>query len=139
VLYLSRFRPDPARSAEWLACLWQGPVPDDFRLRAYMYVDTTPREMVVWWEGDADARGWLDRVFGPFGQLTTEVVTENTPGLGACLERDLEKFGALLRGRGSDEAEISRQLDVRRRGLHAESQEAAMQAGREWAAEQAQT
>jgi hypothetical protein len=137
VLYLSRFRPDPARSAEWLACLWQGPVPEDLQLRAYLYVDSgSGREMVIWWEGEAEARAWLDRVFTPFGELRTEVVTENTPGLGACLERDLDKFAAVLRSRGSGEQEIDRQLDVRRRGMHAESQEAAARAGREWAAEQ---
>jgi hypothetical protein len=139
VLFLSRFCPDPPRSAEWLACLWQGPVPDDFRLRAYLYVDSTPREMVVWWEGEAEARAWLDRVFGPFGDLRTEVVTENTPGLAACLERDLDKFGGVLRSRGTGEEELARQLDVRRRGLHAESQEAAARAGREWAEEQPRT
>jgi len=120
-----------------LACLWQGPVPQDLHLRAYLYVDSTPREIVIWWEGEAEARGWLDRVFTPFGELRTEVVTENTPGLAACLERDLDKFGAVLRSRGSGEAEIARQLDVRRRGMHAESQDAAARAGREWAAEQA--
>ncbi len=139
MLYLSRFRPDPARTAEWLACLWQGPVPDDFQLRAYLYVDSTPREMVIWWEGEDEARAWLDRVFTPYGELGTEVVTENTPGLAACLERDLDKFGAVMRSRGTGEAELARQLDVRRRGLHAESQEAAAHAGREWAEEQPRT
>jgi hypothetical protein len=134
MMYVSRFRPDTARSAEWLACLWQGPVPGDLELLGWLYVQITPPEMVLLWEGEAAARAWIERSFGSFGLLTTESVTSSTAGLQACLDRDLEAFGAWLRGRGTGEAEITRQLDVRRRGLEAESAEAAAQAGRDWAA-----
>lgn len=133
-LRLSRFIPVPARSAEFLACLWQGPVPSDLVLHRWLYVEKEPRGMVILWEGGEPARDWVERAFGPFGELKTTTVTDATPGLSACLERDLEGFAAWLRGRGSSEEEVERQLDVRRRGMEASSQDAAAQAGRDWAA-----
>ena len=68
-------------------------------------------------------------VGGSFG------ITDSTPGLAACFDRDLDAFGEWLRVRGSDDEEIARQLDVRRRGLVAASPEAAIEAGRAWARE----
>jgi hypothetical protein len=137
VLYLYRFRPDSSRSAEFLATLWQGSVPADLRLHRWLYVDRNPREMVLIWEGGEQARQWVERCFGSFGELQAETVTDSTPGLAACLARDLDAFGQWLRERGTGEEEIARQLDVRRRGLAASSPEAAGEAGRAWASEQA--
>ena len=136
MLYLYRFRPDSSRSAEFLAHLWQGPVPEDLRLHRWLYVDCEPREMVLIWEGGEEARQWVERSFGSFGELSAETITDSTPGLAACLERDLDAFGDWLRARGSSEPEIARQLDVRRRGLEASSPEAAVAAGQAWAGEQ---
>ena len=31
-MYATRFTPDQSRSAEFLACLWQGPVPESLEL-----------------------------------------------------------------------------------------------------------
>lgn len=137
MLYLYRFRPDPSRTAEFLASLWQGPVPADFRLHRWLYVEGEPREMVLIWEGEDPGRQWVEQCFGSFGELTAEPVTDSTPGLAACLDRDLDAFGQWLRQRGSGEEEVARQLDVRRRGLQARSHEEAVQAGRRWAGEQA--
>jgi len=136
-MYLSRFRPSANRSAEFLACLWQGDVPASLVLHRWLYVDSVPREMVILWDGDDDARDYVARAFGTFGDLHTEAVTDSTPGLAACFDRDLDAFGRWLAGRGSTEAEIAAQLDVRRRGLRAASQTDAAAAGRAWAAEQA--
>jgi hypothetical protein len=95
--------------------------------------------MLLLWEGDESAGKWIERCFGGFGQLSTETVTTDaTPGLAACLERDLVGFGAWLAARGSSDADIARQLDVRRRGLEAGSFEEALAAGRAWMAEPAQ-
>jgi hypothetical protein len=110
VLYLHRFQPDPGRTAEFLATLWQGPIPADLRLHRWLYVDGEPRQMVLLWEGEEPARQWVERAFGSFGTLTVETVTDSTPGLAACLDRDLDVFGAWLRARGSGEEEIARQL-----------------------------
>jgi hypothetical protein len=136
VLHLSRFQPDTARTAEFLACLWQGSVPESFALREWLYVEVSPRAMVLLWEGDDEAAAYVERNFGGFGVLTTEVVTSATPGLAACLDRDLDGFGAWLAARGSTDDEIARQLDVRRRGLEAASQAEAAAGGRAWAAEE---
>jgi hypothetical protein len=130
---LCRFRPDPARSPEFLAALWQGPRPAHLTLHRWLYLEGEPREMVLLWEGDDDARAWIERSFGEFGVLTSEPVTDSTPGLAACLDLDLDGFGDWLRGRGTDEEEISRQLDVRRRGLESATREEALAAGRAWA------
>ena len=137
VLHVSRFTPDQTRMAEFLACLWQGDVPADLKLVRWLYVGENPRGMVLLWEGDDAAAAYVETNFGAFGELHTEDATDSTPGLQACFDRDLEAFGAWLRSRGSSDDDIATQLDVRRRGLQAESQEAAAEAGRAWAAEQA--
>jgi hypothetical protein len=135
MLQLSRLQPDVSRTGEFLAGLWQGPVPESLTLHRWLYVEGTPRAMLLLWEGDDAARAYIQRAFGAFGVLTTESLTDATEGLAICFERDLDRFGAWLADRGSSDDEIVRQLDVRRRGLEAPSVEAAVAAGRAWAAE----
>jgi hypothetical protein len=136
VLYASKFDPDPARFAEFLACLWQGEIPDDLTLHRWLYLERQPQAMLLLWEGEAPARAWVERAFGSFGGLTIDPVTDATAGLAACLARDLDGFGAWLSARGVSGDELAAQLDVRRRGLHAPSHPAAIEAGRAWAGEQ---
>jgi hypothetical protein len=132
VLALSRLQPDPTRLGEFLACLWQGPVPDSFTMHKWLYLGDEARSMLLLWEGDEAARSYVDQVFGSYGVLSTEAVTDATPGLRACLSRDLDGFGAWLASRGTPPAEVDRQLDVRRRGLHARTPAEAAAAGRAW-------
>jgi hypothetical protein len=132
---LTRFHPDAAKTAEFLAGLWQGDVPPDLVLHKWLYVDTDPRQMVLVWEGGEEAEKWIERSFGDFGTLTSESVTDSTGGLAACLARNLEGFGEWMRLRGSSEKEIAVQLDVRRRGLEAATRDDALAAGRAWQAE----
>ncbi|HLN17717.1 MAG TPA: hypothetical protein VK277_13325 [Acidimicrobiales bacterium] len=136
MLYLSMFRPDPNRFAEFLACLWQGDVPATLRLERWLYVGTGPREMALLWEGEDEAFAYIQRAFSGFGELSTEPVTDATPGLEACFDRSLEMFAEWFTGRGATPDEVANQLDVRRRGLEASSREEASAAGRAWAAEQ---
>jgi hypothetical protein len=136
MMKLSRFRPDTMRTAEFLAGLWQGDVPPDLVLHRWLYVESDLRQMVLVWEGGAEAERWIQRAFGEFGTLTSESVTDTTGGLAACLARDLDAFGEWMRARGSTEDEITVQLDVRRRGLEASSRAEALAAGRAWRAEQ---
>jgi hypothetical protein len=135
MLYASQFEPDQDRFAEFLACLWQGDVPGDLTLHRWLYLEREPRAMLLLWEAEGPGRAWVERAFGSFGTLTTDAVTDATAGLAACLDRDLDGFGAWMSGRGVSEEELAAQLDVRRRGLEAPSPDAAAAAGRAWAAE----
>lgn len=136
--YVSRFEPDETRFAEFLACLWQGEIPVSLTLHRWLYLRSVPRAMLLFWEGDEAAKAYVDRSFGGFGALKSDVVTEDaTPGLAACFRRDLEAFEDWLVSREEPQA-VQRQLDVRRRGLQASSQEQAAAAGRAWAAEHTQ-
>jgi len=133
-LHLSQFEPDTERFPEFLACLWQGPVPSDLHLLNWLYLKAERPTMAVLWEGDAEATEYMERAFGGFGLFTTSVVTEDaTPGLAAAFARDLDGFGEWMRARGVSEEEIDRALDVRRRGRDAPDQDAAADAGRAWA------
>lgn len=135
-LHVSRFEPDPARLGEFLACLWQGEVPHDLRLRSWLYLEGIPQRMLLVWEAGDDGEAWVARAFGSFGRLDTERVAQDaTPGLQHALDRDLDGFAAWMRAGGLDEADIVRGLDVRRRGMRADSQEAAAAAGRAWGRE----
>jgi hypothetical protein len=136
VLCVSRFQPDPGRGPEFLACLWQGDVPSDLRLHRWLYIEGDRREMLLLWEGDDAAKAYVERAFGGFGVLRTETVTDATPGLRACFERDLDAFRRWLSERGTAADQIATQLEVRRRGLEARSQEEAVVAARAWAAAQ---
>jgi hypothetical protein len=135
MLFMSRFRPDAEKVPEFLACLWQGDVPATLDLQRWLYVDSEPREMVLVWAGDDHAQRYVERVFGSFGSLHTERLSDATQGLAACFARDLEGFGRWLAGRGRGPDEIEAELDVRRRGLEAPSPEDAIAAARAWAAE----
>jgi hypothetical protein len=139
-LHVSRFVPDAPRMSEWLACLWQGPVPADLRLERWLYLQDGPgsalRGMLVMWEGDDEAAAYMERAFGGFGEFTTETVVDNTAGLAAAFERDLDAFAAVMARQGMSAEQIADATDLRRRGLEATSQEEAAAAGRAWQAEQ---
>jgi hypothetical protein len=137
MFHVSRFTPDSTRFAEFLACLWQGDVPESLVLSKWLYLPGEPRAMLILWEGDGAARDYVERAFGGFGQLDTEEVTDATPGLAAALDRDLAAFGRVMEAQGASAEAIDAALDVRRRGLEAPTQQAAAEAGRAWSAEQA--
>jgi hypothetical protein len=133
VFHVTRFMPDQDRMSEFIACLWQGPVPEDLVVHEWLYLQ--PRGMLLIWEGDEAGAAYVERAFGGFGSLETETVTNATRGLVTCMERDLEGFGSFLRTRGSNEEDITAQLDLRRRGLNAATLDEAAAAGRSWRAE----
>ena len=136
MLHVTRFTPDPTRFAEFIACLWQGPVPDNLVLHHWLYLPGEPRSMLLVWEGDAEGDAYVARCFGSFGTLRSEAVTDATPGLAACFDRDLDAFGRFLEGsRLTPEDEIAAQLDLRRRGFEAATFEDAAAAGRAWQSE----
>jgi hypothetical protein len=138
VLLVSRFDPDTARSAEWLATLWQGPPPRGVTLHRWLYLGTEPQSMLVLWEAEDDAsQAALEAAFNEGGVLRTVSAIDATAGMAAALERDLDGFGQWMRSVGRPEEEVARGVDLRRRGLEAESLEEARAAGRAWAQSQA--
>lgn len=135
-LHVSTFTPDGARFGEWLACLWQGPAPAAMAVRSWLYLPGEPRRMLMVWDGDEAAEAWVERAFGGFGDLSTEVVTDATPGMVHAVARDLDGFATWMHDRGTaSPAEITRQLDLRRRGRDAATQEEAAAQGRAWSSE----
>ena len=99
-MFASRFTPDQSRFAEFLACLWQGPVPASLVLSKWLYLPGEPRQMLLVWDGDDATRAYIERAFGGFGTLDTQTVTDATPGLAAALDRDLDAFGRHLERAG---------------------------------------
>ena len=131
-LHHSHFQPDPDRLGEWIACLWQGPAPADLVVRGWYYLEGGPRRMILIWEGGDDAEIYMTRALGGFGELTTQVIEDATPGMAHAFARDLDAFGDWMRARGAAPEMIARQLDLRRRGKAAASQEAALAEGKAW-------
>jgi hypothetical protein len=134
MVHHSIFEPDQARIGEWLACLWQGPAPADLIIRGWYYLPGEPRRIVMVWDGGEDAEAYVTRAFDAFGKMQTHTVTDATQGLALAIARDLDGFDAWMRARGAPEAEIARQVDLRRRGKLAASQDAAAVAGKAWSA-----
>jgi hypothetical protein len=136
VFHITKFTPDQTKTAEFLACLWQGSVPDELVLHKWIYLDGEPRSMLILWEGGAEAEAYVARAFGSFGSLDSQTATDATPGLATCFQRDLDGFASFLRDQLlSPEGDVAAQLDLRRRGLEASSQDEAAAAGRAWQAE----
>jgi hypothetical protein len=134
-LHHSHFQPDLDRVGEWIACLWQGAVPADLVVRQWLYLPGAPRGMIMLWEGEAAGEAYVERAFGPFGALDTQVVSDATLGLAAAINRDLAGFERWLRDRGASAQEVARQVDLRARGKAAPTQAAAAAEGRAWTAE----
>ena len=133
-LHHSHFLPDTARLGEWIACLWQGPAPADLVIHGWFYLETQPRGMIMVWEGGDVAQAYVAKIFGDFGQITTQVITDATPGMSHAIARDLDAFGDWMRARGAGPDEVARQVDLRRQGKAAPSQDAALAIGKVWQA-----
>jgi hypothetical protein len=90
--------------------------------------------MLMVWECESDeGRAWVERVFSPFGELTTQTAIDATGGMAPCFARDDEAFGRWMQQRGTDETEVERQVALRRAGKDAPDMASAMAAGRAWA------
>jgi hypothetical protein len=133
MLHHSVFQPDYDRVGEWLACLWQGAAPADLMVRQWLYMPGEPRRMVMLWEGGEEAEAYVERAFGGFGEIETHSVNDATPGMIHAIMRDLAGFEQWMHDRGAAPDEVTRQLDLRRRGKAAVDQAAAAIAGRAWA------
>jgi len=133
MLHVSRLIPDADRMAEFVAGLWQGALPDDLVLHRWIYLEASPRQMLLIWEGGDTAAAWVAERFGSFGTLTSEDATDGTGGLTACFARDLAGFGQWMRdNRGASDETVAAELELRDGGLRTGSFEDAVQSGREW-------
>jgi hypothetical protein len=133
MLHVSRYEPDPTRFGEFLACLWQGEVPADLRIRSWIYLAGPQQRMMLVWEAEEEGAAWVERAFASFGRFETEASAQDaTDGMQLALDRDLDGFATWLRDRNRPETEIERAVDVRRRGMEAPDFDAAAAAGRAW-------
>lgn len=138
MLLTSHFTPDRSRHGSFIAALWQGEAPPGIVVQRWLYLGVPMEGMLLVWEAaDDDERAWLERRLGSFGELRTWVSDDATPGMVAAVERDLDGFGAFLRGRATPEESIASQLDLRARGAAAATFEDAVAAGAAWMTEQA--
>lgn len=134
MLYHTTFRIDMSRANEWLACLWQGPVPPDLKVRDWLTLTGEPRVQLLLWEGGDEARRFVERVFGSFGEIETRPATSSN-GMALAIGRDLAGYERMMKERNTAPAELARQVDLRRRGMEAPTPQAAMAAAQAWAKE----
>lgn len=132
MIFHSVFHPDPARLNEWAACLWQGPVPADLKLRQSVALPGDGHVTVLIWEGGAEAESYMARTFGTFGKMETSVVRDASAGMTAAFARDIPAYQRMLESRGMDPKEVASNVSLRRCGLEAPDQESAIAAARAW-------
>lgn len=132
MLFHTTFRADSARTHEWLACLWQGPAPSDLKIREWLTLAGEARTAVLIWEGGDEARAFVERVFGGFGEIETREASAST-GMASAIARDLAGYERMMQARNADPGEIARQVDLRRRGMDAPDPQAAVAAAKAWA------
>lgn len=131
MIYHSTFRIDLNRASEWLAVLWQGPAPA-IKVREWITLkDVQPHTAILIWEGDEEAKAFVDRVFGDFGELETREVTSST-GMAAAFMRDIDAYRKMMEARGTEPAKLERDVDLRARGMAAATPEAAIEAAKAW-------
>jgi hypothetical protein len=137
MLLTTIFKPG-GQMGPFLAALWQGDTPPGIVVQRWIYLGVpTEKMMLVWEAADDDEREWLESRLRPFGEIDSWVCSDSTPGMAAAMGRDLDGFGEWMRQRGTPEAAIATQLDVRRRGMEASTFDDAVAAGEAWAKEQA--
>jgi len=134
MLYHTTFSMTPGRASEWLACLWQGPRPTDLKVHDWLTLAGEPPMKVLIWEGGDEARAFVERAFGGFGQIVTREASSST-GMAFAVARDLAGYEQMMVERKTDPAKLRREVDIRRRGMDAPDQASAIAAGRAWEAE----
>jgi hypothetical protein len=82
------------------------------------------------WEGEAAARQWVDHRLGSFGDARTVSGMDLTAGMAATLGHDLGAFEQSLAESTLDAHEITDAVEFRRKAMHAQSWDEAMEIGR---------
>ncbi len=135
MLFVSILTSDRERDAELWAVIWQGGCPPGLRLHQAYNLAGNKRVFV--WEGQSAAElQFMDR-FNNVGVLETFPAFDRTTGWRCAFTGDLDSFRANMERQGAPPARIEAALDLRGRGHHAPTLQAAMREGREWAERQA--
>jgi hypothetical protein len=136
MLFVSILTSDRARDAELWAVIWQGGCPPGLKLhQAYNLAGN--KRLFIWEGQSASDLQFMDR-FNYVGVIETFPAFDRTTGWQAAFAGDLEAFRAGLVRNGAPQARIDAAMDLRSRGHHAPTLQAAMREGREWAERQAQ-
>lgn len=135
MLFVSILTSERARDAELWAVIWQGGCPPGLKLhQAY---NLAGNKRVFIWEGQSPADlQFMDR-FNHVGVIETSPAFDRTVGWQAAFAGDLAAFRANMERNGAPAERIEAALDLRSRGHHAPTLQAAMREGREWADRQA--
>jgi len=135
MLFVSILTSERVRDPELWAVIWQGGCPETLKLHQAYNLAGNKRLFV--WEGQSAADlQFMDR-FNYVGMLETFPAFDRTAGWQAAFAGDLETFRANLERGRAPAARIEAALDLRSRGHHAPTLQAAMREGREWAERQA--
>ncbi len=135
VLFVSILTSERSRDAELWALIWQGKAPATLKLHGAYNLAGNKR--LYLWEGESAADlQFMDR-FNYVGVIETFPAFDRTTGWQQAFAGDLEGFRANMVARGAQPARIEAAMDLRGRGHHAPTFEAAMREGRDWSARQA--
>jgi hypothetical protein len=135
MLFVSILTSERSRDAELWAVIWQGQAPPSLKLHGAYNLAGNKRVFI--WEGESAADlQFMDR-FNYVGVIETSPAFDRTLGWQYAFAGDLEGFRRNLEERGARPERIEAAMDLRSRGHHAPTLEAAMREGREWAARQA--
>lgn len=135
MLFVSILTSERARDPELWATIWQGDAPPGINLIGAYNLGNNKRVFI--WEGQAAADlQFMDR-FNEVGVLETHPAFDRTAGWRFALQKDLAGFQAHLEAQRRHGLQIGAAVDLRRRALAAPNRDAARQAARQWAQEQA--
>jgi hypothetical protein len=135
VLFISILTSERVRDPELWAVIWQGGCPPGLKLHQAYNLAGNKRLFI--WEGQSAAElQFMDR-FNYVGILETYPAFDRTAGWQAAFAGDLDTFRAGLERNNAPRARVEAAMDLRSRGHHAPTLQAAMREGREWAERQA--
>jgi hypothetical protein len=136
VLFVSILTSERSRDAELWAVIWRGQSPATLKLHAVYNLAGNKRLFV--WEGDSeDDLQFMDR-FNYIGLIETYPAFDRTEGWQHAFAGDLDAWHRMIEKTGAPAAGIEAAMDLRTRGRHAPTTEAAMAEAREWSEHQGQ-
>jgi hypothetical protein len=133
MLFVSTFVSDRERDPELWAVIWHGKAPPTLKLLGAYNLAGNRRLFI--WEGETTADLQFMDLFNTIGVLETTPAFDRTAGWQLAFAGDIDGFRENLLARGGRGDRVEAAIDLRSRGLHAPTVEAARRAAREWVAE----